>query len=103
MAKAKMLSEPEAIALALNISMVADGKFGKDQAAKALGKVRELFKAGRIEDSTFDNSIAWLGNHSAVRQWGEKMGFVKAAAADRDAKARTLDSLIAGANLENIE
>jgi tyrosyl-tRNA synthetase len=96
MANVKTLTEVEALALALHGTMVADQRFGKEQAEKAQAKIRELFKSGKLADLDFDRASARLGNHSAVRQWGEKMGFCRKTDAERDALARQIDEMVKG-------
>ena len=90
-----MMIMSEAKAQCLLCSMVPAEAFGKDEAAKATAKVRELYKGGKVDDATFDELIAWLGNHSAIRQWGVKQGFIASKDAEEDATAKQLKKLIA--------
>lgn len=60
---------------------MANGKFGAAEHAVALN---EIIKAGGPDMA---DNVASIGNVSAIRQWGEKYGFVSRKEAQLDALA----------------
>lgn len=69
--------------------------FGAEQAKVAYATVSSLVKAGKASDETADRVRAELGNHSAVRQWAIKQGFLPSATASEDARAKAVKAVFA--------
>lgn len=88
------MTELEVKAHILGQTMLESGKYGKDEGTKACSLCIKLAVAGKASEEDVSRASGWLGNHSAVRQWGEKMGFVKKTDAERDALARALDKIL---------
>lgn len=65
----------EALATCL-LPMVDDERFGVAQANEARKIAKRLCLAGAINYDIFANVVTKLGNHSAMRQWGIKHGFI---------------------------
>lgn len=77
----KLLTACEAKALCL-VRNLNTASFGADQAKAATATLRMLFKSGQVDDATFDEVSAYLGNHSAIRQEMIKQGLIKAEVAE---------------------
>lgn len=80
--------------------MVPNEAFGKDEAEKAMAELFRLQAAGDVAAADAARVGARLGNHSAMRQWGVKQGFIKAKDADEDALARALKKAVEAADAE---
>ena len=70
-----MLTDTEVKAKALACAIKDQETFGKDQCNVAMMRVSKLVREKQCDDNTADRVRAWLGNHSAVRQWATKQGF----------------------------
>jgi hypothetical protein len=91
-----MLTDTEVMAEALGVVLASEPKtFGKEQAELALRRVSAMVKAKQCDDDTADRVRAELGNHSAIRQWAVKQGFLPAATAGEDARAKAVKIVIA--------
>jgi hypothetical protein len=89
-----MLTDTEVKAEALAVAIKDQETFGKDQCEIAFKRVSRLVKDKECDDDTADRARAWLGNHSAVRQWATKQGFFVANVAE-DALAKEVKKVIA--------
>ena len=88
----KMLTETEALALCLVRNLDSES-FGAKEAEAACATLAMQFEQKRIDSQTFARVNARIGNHSALRQWAIKMGFITAKDAARDALAKEIDRL----------
>lgn len=77
----KLLTACEAKALCL-VKNLDTASFGADQAKAANKTAVKLLKSGEIDDDTFAEVSAYLGNHSAIRQEMIKQGLIKAEVAE---------------------
>ena len=79
--------------------------FGKDQAEMALRRVSAIAKASQCDDDTADRVRARLGNHSAIRQWAVKQGFLPAPKVEDDALTKATNAVVERINkaLENAD
>jgi hypothetical protein len=94
---AEKLTEVQIKAKALMATMIPNGHYRAKDLETANAMVTEMIINGECEKADGIRACGWLGNASAVDQWGRKMGFIKASDVDRDATARALDTLIAAA------
>lgn len=88
-----MMTDTEVKAEALAVAIKDQETFGKDQCGVAMARISRLVKDGQCDDATADRVRAWLGNHSAVRQWATKQGFFVANVAE-DALAKAVKAVI---------
>lgn len=65
--------------------------FGASEAKVANDMLVKLFQAGRADAATFSTVAAYLGNHSAIRQWAIAHGFINS---DADALTVALEAMI---------
>jgi hypothetical protein len=70
-----MMHYYEALATCL-VPMKENQRFGVEQAREACDIASHLFETRRIDAETCSKIIAKIGNHSAMRQWGIKHGFI---------------------------
>ena len=87
----KLLTICEAKALCL-VKNLLGSQFGADQAKAANTTLIALLRQNRVDDSTFAEVGAFLGNHSAIRQWAVKQGLLKVEVAE-DALAKEVRRL----------
>lgn len=82
----------ETDALAKCLAPVLDGakSFGANDAEKACLTLAQLFESKQIDTATFARVNARIGNHSAMRQWAIKQGFLPASDAPEDALAKAV-------------
>ena len=90
--KEKQMTEVEALALCL-VRQLGGDSFGQKEAEAACNTLAMLFENKRVDAATFARVNSRLGNHSAIRQWGIKMGLITAKDAARDAVAKEVDRL----------
>ncbi len=76
--------------------IIVDGArtYGADQAGSASEYCTAALAAKKVEIAEFTEAMKWLGNHSAVRQWGVKMGFFPASDVSPDALAIQTKKLV---------
>lgn len=93
---AKQLTETDALAVC--IAPVLDGtkSFGAPDAEKACLRLAELFGNKQVDAATFARVNSRIGNHSALRQWAIKQGFIPASNVPADALARAVKQIHAG-------
>ena len=90
-----MLTETDALAMCL--APVLDGAktFGSNDAEKACMTLAGLFESKQVDMATFARVNARIGNHSALRQWAVKQGFLPASDAPEDALAKAVKKVLA--------
>lgn len=91
---ADKMTEVEIKAHCLIKTMGETGKYGKAEGEKACALCIDLAMEGKADKADVSRASGWLGNHSAVRQWGEKFGYVTKSEAGKDATAREYDRLM---------
>lgn len=90
-----MMTDTEVKAEALAAVFYKDqDTFGKDQCQVAMARISRLVKDSQCDDATADRVRAELGNHSAVRQWAVKQGFLTSKV-EEDALCRAVKVAIA--------
>lgn len=65
--------------------------FGATEAKQANDTLVKLFQAQRMDAETFGRVAAYLGNHSAIRQWAIAHGFINS---EPDALTNALEAMI---------
>ena len=76
------MTETDAMGEALAYALEGATTFGKAECQRAMTRISLLVKQGKLTDADADSARARLGNHSAVRQHGEKHGYI---AVEKDA------------------
>lgn len=88
---AKLLTETDALAVCIAPEIEKGTKtFGAENAEKACNRLVDLFTRKQIDQATFARVNARIGNHSAMRQWAVKQGFIPASDAPEDALAKAV-------------
>ncbi len=90
---AEKLNEVQIKGRAIMATMIPNGRYQAADVETANALVLEMIMSGECEKADGLRATGWLGNSSAVAQWGQKMGFLVKAEADRDAVAREVDRL----------
>ncbi len=90
---AEKLNEVQIKGRAIMATMIPNGRYQAADVETANAMVLEMIMNGECEKADGLRATGWLGNSSAVAQWGQKMGFLVKAEADRDAVAREVDRL----------
>ena len=88
-----MMTDTEVKGAALALAIKDQETYGKNQAEVAALRVFKLVKEGKCDDATASRALAFLGNHSAVRQWATKQGFFVAETTE-DALAKEVKKVI---------
>ncbi len=96
---AEKLTEVQIKAKCLMATLIPNRRYQAADVETSQGMILEMILDGSCEKADGVRASGWLGNSSAVAQWGQKMGFLTKAEADRDAVARELDKLKAAADL----
>jgi len=89
------LTEVEIKAKCLMATMIPNRRYIAADVETSQAMVLEMIMAGDCEKADGLRASGWLGNSSAVAQWGQKYGYVTKSEAEKDATARALDTLIA--------
>jgi hypothetical protein len=90
----KLLTETDALAICLAPEL--EGKpesFGAPNAEKACNRLAELFQNKQVDGATFARVNSRIGNHSALRQWAVKQGFITPPDNAEDALAKAVKRL----------
>ena len=88
------LTETEALAICIAPEMEAGQKsFGADNAERACNRMFALVTEGKLDSATGSRVNARIGNHSALRQWAVKQGFLPASDAPEDALAKAVKQI----------
>jgi hypothetical protein len=70
-----MMHYYEALAKCI-LPMVKNQRFGTNQAKEACDIASNLFVIGEIDGELCAKLLAKIGNHSTMRQWGIKHGYI---------------------------
>jgi hypothetical protein len=88
------LTETDALAACLAPELMAGTKtFGADQAERANKRLFNMAIKGEVDPDTGARVGARIGNHSAMRQWAVKQGFLPASDAPEDALAKAVKAI----------
>lgn len=75
----ELMTETDVKAAALAQVLKSQPKgFGASEAKVAIDTATKLFMAQKCDADTFARVMAFLGNHSAIRQWAIAHGFINA-------------------------